>query len=464
MKKIFDLTCILATIAIFFSCSKEPVTSVEPSDAPEGYTKVYFTAGVATKTVVGNISNDRTAINWTGTEPINVWYKDANGKANKVAAEFVSFSGTQAQLSALIPNDADMTEFIADVNGVIDPDKLPFGIYDSQNNIKTAPRCEVPANQTAVLNSFDPAAAVMGARWVQSESKPTPELTFLHMTNLLKISVKNETGKTLNKIVLNNTTPIANKNYWYIEDSGNRKVEGSADGSKEITLSGNDIKDGDYYFVISAKCNSTMTLKNLSITFHFSDETYRTYTNPNEIALGGYTICKSIGDFVVTIESQPDVDEPVVDDSTWAPFGTAWGNSQISKATALTDQYWYSAKAKSPNVNAIANFKTTNSIPTSGNYLQGDFTFEFITKSEGTGVLTFTVQAGSSGHKSKVFVNDEQKKEFAYPDNSSRHTKSAELTVKKGDKISIKYNNGSGSVKLYFWGSEDNSITWNEKQ
>ena len=129
MRKIFDLTCILATIAIFFSCSKEPVTSVEPSDVPEGYTKVYFTAGVATKTVVGNISNDRTAINWTGTEPINVWYKDANGKANKVAAEFVSFSGTQAQLSALIPNDADMTEFIAEVNGVIDTDKLPFGIY-----------------------------------------------------------------------------------------------------------------------------------------------------------------------------------------------------------------------------------------------------------------------------------------------------------------------------------------------
>ena len=325
MRKIFDLTCILATIAIFFSCSKEPVTSVEPSDAPEGYTKVYFTAGVATKTVVGNISNDRTAINWTGTEPINVWYKDANGKANKVAAEFVSFSGTQAQLSALIPNDADMTEFIAEVNGVIDTDKLPFGIYDSQNNIKTAPRCEVPANQTAVLNSFDPAAAVMGARWVQSESKPTPELRFLHMTNLLKISVKNETGKTLNKIVLNNTTPIANKNYWYIEDSGNRKVQGAVDGSKEITLSGNDIKDGDYYFVISAKCNSTMTLKNLSITFHFSDKTYRTYTNPNEIALGGYTICETIGNFVITSDQL----EQDVDDSTFAPFGAAWGNSQV---------------------------------------------------------------------------------------------------------------------------------------
>lgn len=461
MRKIFNLTCILATIAIFFSCSKEPVTSVEPSDAPEGYTKVYFTAGVATKTVVGNISNDRTAINWTGTEPINVWYKDADGKANKVAAEFVSFSGTQAQLSALIPNDADMTEFIAEVNGVIDTDKLPFGIYDSDNNIKTAPRCEVPANQTAVLNSFDPAAAVMGARWVQSESKPTPELTFLHMTNLLKISVKNETGKTLNKIVLNNTTPIANKNYWYIEDSGNRKVEGSADGSKEITLSGNDIKDGDYYFVISAKCNSTMTLKNLSITFHFSDETYRTYTNPNEIALGGYTICETIGNFVITSDQL----EQDVDDSSWAPFGTAWGNTQIKNATPLAEQYWYVAYAKSPNSSAVANFKTTKDIGPDGKYLQGDVTFEFVTKSTGTGVVTFTLEsAKANSHTSIVYVNGVEKQRFQYEQAWTRIAKSAELTVKKGDKITIKANNGSNNQKLYFYSNVDHSITWNEKQ
>lgn len=461
MRKIFDLTCILATIAIFFSCSKEPVTSVEPSDVPEGYTKVYFTAGVATKTVVGNISNDRTAINWTGTEPINVWYKDANGKANKVAAEFVSFSGTQAQLSALIPNDADMTEFIAEVNGVIDTDKLPFGIYDSQNNIKTAPRCEVPANQTAVLNSFDPAAAVMGARWVQSESKPTPELTFLHMTNLLKISVKNETGKTLNKIVLKNDTPIANKNYWFIEDSGNRKVEGSVDGSKEITLSGNDIKDGDYYFVISAKCNSTMTLKNMSITFHFDGNYYRTFNNHEELVLGGYSVCETIGNFVITSDQL----QKEVDDSTWAPFGTAWGNTQIKNATTLAEANWYSANAKSPNNSAIANFKTTKSIPSTGNYLQNNVTFEFITRSEGTGVLTFTFEFSSTTHKAEVYVNDIKKQTLNNSQASTFQTHKVELNVKKGDKIIIKANNSSNNQYLHFWkGSTDCSITWNEKQ
>lgn len=452
MRKIFNLTCILATIAIFFSCSKESVPTEQHTNVTDGYTKVIFTAGVETKTTVGDIANDRTSIHWTGNEPVNIWYKDVEGKAQKVAAEFVSHSGREAVFSALIPNDAEQNEFIAEVNGVIENDKLPFS--------SSGARCEVPSVQDAVFNSFDPDAASMGAWWVKSDEKPSPEFTFYHLTNLLKITVNNTTDKTINKIVLNNTTSIANKNYW-VPKAGYVSMSGSVNGATEVSLNG-EVQNGDYYFVISKKNNGTFTLKDITVTFYFEDGYYRTFSNPNDLELGNnLSRCVDLGDFTLKSEDlQKDVD-----DSSWAPFGTAWGNTQIKNATPLTEQYWYVAYAKSPNSSAVANFKTTKDIGPDGKYLQGDVTFEFVTKSTGTGVLTFTLEsAKANSHESIVYVNGVEKQRFQYEQAWTRIAKSAELTVNRGDRIKITANNGSNNQKLYFYSSVDHSITWNEKQ
>ena len=145
MKNLFKFSCVVAAATMFFSCAKEPVQNGPANEVPEGYTKVYFSAGVdGTKAVVGSNVNYQTEVCWTGNEPVNIWYMPAEGKATKVAATFESFNGSQANFSALIPNDANHDEFYAEVNGVGDASgKTPFGLLT--NN--TAARVKVSAAQ-----------------------------------------------------------------------------------------------------------------------------------------------------------------------------------------------------------------------------------------------------------------------------------------------------------------------------
>lgn len=452
MKNLFKLSCAVAVATMFFSCSKEPVLNSPANDVPEGYTKVYFTAGVdETKAVIGSNEDNKTVVCWTGNEPVNIWYKSSEGQAMKVAATFESFNGRNANFSAVIPTDANLDEFYAEVNGVSDASgKTPFGSL----NDNTAARVKVSADQNAVLNSFDPAVAAMGARWVYSKSKPNPTFAFKNLTNLLKISVKNETGKTLNKIVFNNDVKIACNNYWDVEDTGNIKIKGSADYSTQINLTGTDIQDGDYYFVISKANNSSMELKNMTVSFHFTDGTYRIFSNSVALDMSGYAQCAYIGSFTIKTEDL----EQEIDDSTFAPFGTSWDISAVKNAKKGDDAK-YVATAK----NGGMAYFTCNSVESSG--IKGKFTFEFYSKDSGTGVLTFNARGGAAGHTCSVCVNDNKiGDDITYPNSSDIVNDVRELTVSKGDKISIVYNNGSGGAYLFFWiNGASQPITWTKK-
>ena len=69
MKKTLNFFFAIAALAGMFSCAKmEPAE--QTSDIPEGYSKVYFTAGVAdTKT-----SLNGTALEWQRTtDQVNIW-------------------------------------------------------------------------------------------------------------------------------------------------------------------------------------------------------------------------------------------------------------------------------------------------------------------------------------------------------------------------------------------------------
>ena len=455
MKNLFKLSCAVAVATMFFSCSKEPIQNGPANDVPEGYTKVYFSAGVdETKAFVGPKEDDKTVVCWTGNEPVNIWYKSSEGEVEKVAATFESFNGRNANFSALIPSDANHNEFYAEVNGVSDGSgKIPFGSYDG--NPTTAARVRVAADQNAVRNSFDPAVAAMGARWVYSKSKPNPTLAFKNLTNLLKISVKNETDKTLNRIVLNNDVMIACNNYWYFEDeTGNLKISGSADYSSQIDLIGTDIQDGDYYFVISKANKNSMVLKNMTVTFHFTDGSYRIFSNPAELDMREYSRCAYVGSFTIRTEDL----EKDIDESTFAPFGTSWEISAVKKATKGDD-----GKYVATATNGGVAYFTCNSVESNG--IKGKFTFEFYTMDSGTGVLTFNVRGGGTGHTCSVYVNDNKVGDDTTYSNSSDIVNDVrELTVSKGDKISIVYNNGSSNAYLFFYfNNASHPITWTKK-
>ena len=446
MKNILKFNCAIAVIATLFSCAKE-VTPIQDNDIPQGYVKMYFDAGVVetveTKAFIGSSSEGRTSVHWTGNEAVNIWYKDANGAVAKVAAAIVSCDGSSAKFYAIIPEDANMDEFYADVNGVCDATKLPFGKLgtDSARNY-------VPQEQQAVLNSFDPDAASLGARWVRSKSDEIPSFTFHQLTNMLKISLQNNTGKNINKIVLTSSTDLKLKSYWDVEN-GNIKISPAGTTTKELSLNG-EIQTGTYYFVIPTK--STFT--DMSITFHYTDGSYRTFTNRTPLEIKDYSRCYEIGNFVL------NADDLEIDDSTFAPFGTSWGTGAVKNAKKGDDGK-YVATA---NNGGVAYF-TCAEVNQYGNNIKGQFTFEFYTKDSGTGVLTFNTRGGAATHTCSVYVNDNKVGDDITYSNSSDIVKDVrELTVSKGDKISIVYNDVSGGACLFFWcNNAANPVTWTVK-
>ena len=448
MKNILKFNCAIAVIATLFSCAKE-VTPIQDNDIPQGYVKMYFDAGVVetveTKAFIGSSSEGRTFVHWNKDEDnVNIWYKDVNGAVAKVAAAIVSCDGSSAKFSALIPEDANMDEFYADVNGVCDAkDKLPFGKLGTNSA-----RNYVPQEQQAVLNSFDPDAASLGARWVRSKSDEIPSFTFHQLTNMLKISLQNNTGKNINKIVLTSSTDLKLKSYWDVEN-GNIKISPAGTTTKELSLNG-EIQSGTYYFVIPTK--STFT--NMTITFHYTDGSYRTFTNNTPLEISDYSRCYEIGNFVL------NADDLEIDDSTFAPFGTSWGTGAVKNAKKGDDGK-YVATA---NNGGVAYF-TCAEVNQYGNNIKGQFTFEFYTKDSGTGVLTFNTRGGAATHTCSVYVNDNKVgDDITYPNNSDIVNVVRELTVSKGDKISIVYNNGSNGAYLFFWcNNAANPITWTEK-
>lgn len=449
MKNILKFNCAIAVIATLFSCAKE-VTPIQDNDIPQGYVKMYFDAGVVetveTKAFIGSSSEGKTFVHWNKDEDkVNIWYKDANGAAAKVAAAIVSCDGSSAKFSALIPEDANMNEFYADVNGVCDASgKLPFGKIGS-----SSARNFVPQEQQAVLNSFDPAAASLGARWVRSETDEIPSFRFHQLTNMLKISLQNNTGKNINKIVLTTSTVLKLKSYWDVEANGNIKIQSAGTDVTELSLNG-EIQSGTYYFVIPTK--STFT--DMTITFHYTDGSYREFTNSTPLEIKDYSRCYEIGNFVL------NADDLEIDDSTFAPFGTSWGTGAVKNAKKGEDGKYVATASNG----GVAYF-TCNEVNQWGNNIKGKFTFEFYTKDSGTGVLTFNTRGGADTHTCSVYVNDNKVgDDITYPNNSDTVNVVRELTVSKGDKISIVYNDTSGNAYLFFWvNNASHPITWTEK-
>ena len=472
MKKTLNFFFAIAALAGMFSCAKmEPAE--QNSDIPEGYSKVYFTAGVAdTKTTLNG-----TSIEWQGTEQVNIWYKDAEGVEQKAAATIESCSGKTANFSAFIPDNAPKDEFIAELNGVIDAGRLPFGTGDNR------PRCKVNPEQTAVKGSYDPTSFSMAARWKKNGDEE-PFFQFNNLVNLLKVSVTNNTGRTLKKIELSNPVPegeeikkfsIASNNWWEVKDDGTLAMNGSTTGSTSVTLAGDDIEDGDYYFVLSTKNQGGfVTLQNMKITFHFEGGAVRTFSNPNKLSMSGFNLLVPIGSFVINSE---DLDTEESIDPTYAPFGTKWTNSFMSewKTVYEPDVYFEAAAAEKPEgspYEPIAFVKTRNqdgtSVSLSNTYIKGVFTFEFYVAEAGTGILSFTAKTGSTSKVIKIhhFRADQLLSENQFTSLTEAGA-TYEYNVEKGDLIRIFHNSGTNNGVLYLSGNSsvvtDRSITWTRK-
>ena len=466
MKKTLNFFFAIAALAGMFSCAKmEPAE--QNSDIPEGYSKVYFTAGVAdTKTTLNG-----TAIEWQRTDQVNIWYKDADGAVQKAAATIESCSGKTAYMSVILPDDAPKDDLIAELNGVIDnAGKLPFGTGNSR------PRCKVNQEQTAVKGSYDPSSFSMTARWMKNGDEE-PFFQFYNLVNLLKISVTNNTDRALKKIELSNDVSIASNNYWEIKADGTLSVNGSTTGSTSVTLLGDNIENGDYHFVVSAKNSVTgfFTLQNMKITFHFEGGAVRTFSNPNELSMSGFNLLVPIGSFVINSEDL-DIEESI--DPTYVPFGTKWTNSFISawKNSYAANEYFEAPATEKPEgspYNPIAFVKTATQkgaavAELKDNYIPSVFCFEFYVAEAGTGILSFTARTGSSSQviKTQQIRAEEVISEYKFTD-SNEAGATYEINVEQGDLIKIFHNGGTDNGRLYLAGTSsvvtDRAITWTRK-
>ena len=488
-KKTFNYFLAIVALAGFFSCSKTSVPegqvsgasqTEQTSDVTERYVKLYFDADMPsdeemplqqTKMAMSGLS-----VVWQGTETINIWYKDAGGAVQHTAATIESYSGKKAILSAVFPETAPKDEFIAELNGVADDSgKLPFGTDTNR------PRVAVPVEQTATLGSFDPAAYAMGARWVGT-SGDKPSFLFKNLTNLLKITVDNNTGKTLKKIVLScnegeaDNLSIVSKNYWNINDNGSVAISGGTVGDKSITLSGNSIADGDYYFVISAK-NATevnrgnILINNMKLTFYFEQHNFRSYSNTTSLNMGGdgrgYSKMAEIGSFTI------GAGDLVKEESVFAPFDTKWtktfAKTWYDSGTFVANQVYEAAANAKPGEwtdTPMAYVTASNKISSYGNFIQGAFTFEFYAAQSGTGILSFSAKAGAATHTIQILVNDTQVGDaLTFAEAGTLTSFAPEITVAKGDKIKIKYMNGSNYayLTLYTDSIGGTPVHWKQK-
>ncbi len=445
---------LFALTVLICSCGK---SSVEISG---DYVVIHFKAGTEeTKATLNGRS-----VFWTGEETVNIWYKDASGKAASTIASFDSFSGKTAVLSATIPASANMDEFYAEVNGVSDSnsDRYPWG--------SNGPRTLVPAEQTAIAGSFDPAAAGMAACWRRSAPGEQPSFSFVNLHNILVITVDNQTNKTIDRITLSSSSSLVCKNYWSFKDDGSIKQTYSAGSGTEISLTGSiGSGRGDYCFVVPVKNNngSKFKLDDMTVRFHFSGGEYFKMSNDRPLELD-YNSIAAIGTFVLKNDK---LVYPY-----GAPFGTFWGTAFMkswnsSGFSANTPFTGLATEDTRETVSATATASCANSINSnaSGNErMVGKFKFEFTAAETGSGTLVFWSKAGSTSHTTRILKNNILVETISY--SSTSHVRnSIDIDVKAGDVISIQYNNTSSNATLYCGGdytssSEgvlDRRIRWN---
>lgn len=380
MDKSFIFFLALSAIAGACACTERPAPE-EP--IPEGYSKVYFNAEMDPES---RAELNGLSVYWQGTETVRVWYKDASNEVQHTVATFDSYSGKNARFHAVIPDDARQNEFIADLNGwANENNKRPFGTDTNRA------RFETPTTQNAVTGSFDPSVFAMGARWIQTGGDDEPFFQFKNLAHLLKVSVANNTGRTLRRVVFNCDTDLTGKTYWSIADNGTVATSGSTTSGGEITLKGSDISDGDYYFVVFPR---NVTITNPSVTFLFDEGYLRSYSNNTSLSLtGSGGKVSALGSFSINAATR--------DESLYAPFGTSWSADIIRqwRTAGFTQNIFYDAQATtnpSPATHTPTAFVKTNGNINDNSYIEGIFTFEFYAAEAGTGTLSFSARASNN--------------------------------------------------------------------
>ena len=441
----------IVLVTLLCSCSK--TESGHYSDiVPEGYMKLVFTSDILSEPLTVKSVLDGRSLNWSGDEEVYIWYKNADGKAAKVLAEFDSVNGTSASLSVLIPQDAGQDEFYAEINGVNDSSAsyVPWG--------DKGPRVNVNSEQTAVAGSFDPAALALGAFWKKGDSDK-PHFTFCNLHNLLRITIDNQSGKMIDAITLSSSSSMTCKNYWGFKEDGSVKLTYSTAGVNEIKLLGA-IGSGkaSYYMVVPVKNNngSKFKLDDMHLTIHCQTGEYFEAHNDIPLEIDINTI-SSIGGFTIT---KSNLNYPY-----GAPFGTYWGTSFMkawNTSGFLTSQKYTGLATddtrESVTAEATAMASTSISYSVSGNErMNGKYSFEFTAAESGKGTLAFWSKAGSTSHTSSILKNSIEVKKVTYTSNSKAIYTSCDIEVQAGDIISIVYNNTSSNASLFCGGDYTDS-------
>lgn len=468
MKKTLNFLYAIAAFASVFSCAKmEPVN--QEQIIPDGYSKVYFNAGVAepeSKAVING-----TSIEWQGTEEINIWYKDAEGNVTKAAATIESFSGKSAYISAILPDDAPKDEFIAELNGVDGTSgKQPFGSSTSRARYKVA------TEQTAGANGFDADVFAMGARWKKTDDDTTPHFTFTSLCSMLKFTVTNNANNSINKVTLTCDNSIANSTYWSIRDDGSLSF-GSSNNTvyNTVTLNAN-VESGetkDLYFVISAHSkDGPIKLENMKLTFEFTDERTRQYSNPQPLELG-----HSLSYIAAFTINEADLPK---DESYYVPFGATWDYTCLAawNSAGFVKGEVYAMSALEPYESAKAFVKANQDITYASKsaYFRGnDSYFEFYAAEAGIGVLTCRIRLNKSATNAAPSVctvkkNDEVIYELTNTSGDKKiEVKQIEIEVVKGDKITVTLPADSNNENRFVFGASDANggntpYTWTRKE
>ena len=387
-------------------------------------------------------------VHWVGDEQIKVWYKTSDGKVGMSLASFKSFTGSKAVLFALVPEDADRNEFYAGVNvemrGETWENKEFLVINDSQ--------------QEAVSDNFDQRVTAIGARWKKAENDDTPHFSFFNLHNILEVTILNNTGKTLDRIMLSSSDKLVCSNKWNVADDGSIEFEYVDGEETNIELVGR-IGEGvsSYYFVVPVRNSDSdmFRLNQMQLDFHFETSEYYQLNNSRPLEIGENTVCH-LGSFNLTKNklSYPQ----------GAPFGTYWDTSFIkswntvgwAKAVQYTGLASYDTREV---VTAIATASSSAGIypNKSGNErMTGQYTFQFIAAESGRGELSFWSQAGGTTHTASVLKNGAVVHNLTYSSTGSQLT-SHEIDVEAGDMISIIYNNTSSNAALYCGGDYESS-------
>ncbi|MBP5539133.1 MAG: hypothetical protein J6X69_04800 [Bacteroidales bacterium] len=144
------------------------------------------------------------------------------------------------------------------------------------------------------------------------------------------------------------------------------------------------------------------------------------------------------------------------------PFGTVWANSFL-QAWAM-EGFTANTPFTAETATATASSELANAGKDNG-YLKGKFSFRFTVAQSGTGILSFAVLMGSATHTLTVSATRAGASVFSEvytPGTNTQNTSiNCEMTLKKGDIVTVAYNTATGNARLYC--GKTTPISWTQK-